>query len=70
MRLTTAPMLTLSSGTEGFMVYNDASRKGFRCVLMQYGKVITYTSRQLKTHKVNYLVLDLELTAVIFTLRV
>jgi len=38
-------------------------------VLMQHGKVITYASRQLKPHEVNYLVQDLELVAVVFALR-
>jgi hypothetical protein len=33
-RLTTAPVLTLPSGTEGFVVYSDASGKGLGCVLM------------------------------------
>jgi hypothetical protein len=69
-RLTTAPVLILPSRTEGFVVYSDASRKGLVCVLMQYGKVVTYASRQLKTHEVNYPVHDLELKAVVFTLRV
>jgi hypothetical protein len=33
-RLITAHVLTLSSGTESFVVYNDAPRKGVGCVLM------------------------------------
>jgi len=68
-RLTTALVLTLPSGIEGFVVYSDASGKGLGCVLMQHVKVITYASRQLKTHKVNYPVHDLELAAVVFSLR-
>jgi len=32
--------------------------------------VITYASRQLKTHEVNYPVHDLELAAVVFALRI
>ncbi|WMV30689.1 hypothetical protein MTR67_024074, partial [Solanum verrucosum] len=35
-RLTTAPMLTLPEGTDGFVVYCDASRVGLGCVLMQH----------------------------------
>jgi hypothetical protein len=69
-RLTTAPVLILPSGTEGLVVYSDASRKGLGCVLMQHGKVVAYASRQLKTHEVNYPVHDLELAAVVFALRV
>jgi hypothetical protein len=69
-RLTIALVLILPSGTEGFVVYSDASRKGLGCVLMQHGKVVAYASRQLKTHEINYTVHDLELTAVVFALRV
>jgi ribonuclease HI len=69
-RLITAPILILPSGTEGFVVYSDASRKGLGCVLMQHGKVVAYASRQLKTHEINYTVHDLELTAIVFALRV
>lgn len=35
---------------------------------MQHEKIIAYELRQLKTHKVNYLVHDLELAAVVFAL--
>ena len=63
-------MLALSLGTEGFVVYSDASKRGLGCVLMQHEHVIAYASRQLKSHEVNYPVHDLELAAVVFTLRV
>ena len=33
-RLTTAPVLALPSGKDGYVVYNDASRQGLGCVLM------------------------------------
>ncbi|KAK8934991.1 hypothetical protein KSP39_PZI014260 [Platanthera zijinensis] len=68
-RLTTAPVLSSPSGTEGFEVYSDASGSGLGCVLLQYGSVIAYGSCQLKVHERNYLVHDLELTAVIFALK-
>ncbi|KAK8954132.1 hypothetical protein KSP39_PZI001653 [Platanthera zijinensis] len=68
-KLTTAPILTMPSGTEGFQIYSDASYKGLGCVLMQYGKVIAYASRQLKDAEKNYPVHDLELAAVIFALK-
>jgi hypothetical protein len=67
-RLTSAPVLALPSGTEGFIVYSDASSRGLGCVLMQHGKVIAYASRQLKPHEVNYPVHDLELAAIVFCL--
>jgi hypothetical protein len=64
-RLTFAHVLALPLGTEGFVVYSDASKRGLGCVLMQHGRVITYASRQLKLHEVNYPVHDLELVAVV-----
>ena len=36
-RLTIAPVLTLSNGKDGFVVYTDASNEGLGCVLMQNG---------------------------------
>ncbi|GKD31314.1 putative reverse transcriptase domain-containing protein [Tanacetum coccineum] len=44
-----------------FVVYCDASKQGFGCVLMQRGKVIAYASRQLKKHEKNYTTHNLEL---------
>ena len=49
--LTSAPVLTLPSGDEGYTVYCDASRVGLGCVLMQNGRVIAYALRQLKKHE-------------------
>ncbi|KAH0669628.1 hypothetical protein KY289_024121 [Solanum tuberosum] len=53
-RLTSAPVLTLPEGTQGFVVYCDASRVGLGCMIIQNGKVIAYASRQLKVHEKNY----------------
>ncbi|GJS59690.1 putative reverse transcriptase domain-containing protein [Tanacetum coccineum] len=64
-----APILTLPDGVEDFVVYYDASNQGLGCVLMQRGKVIAYTSRQLKIHEKNYTTHDLELGAVVFVLK-
>jgi len=50
-KLVAAPILTLPKGDEGYAVYSDASRKGLGWVLMQHGRVIAYTSRQLKPHE-------------------
>ena len=52
-KLTSAPVLTVPSGTEGFAIYSDASKLGLGCVLMQHGRVIAYASRQLKIHERN-----------------
>nr|GEY75299.1 putative reverse transcriptase domain-containing protein [Tanacetum cinerariifolium] len=46
-RLVSSLVLTLPSGTGGYQIYSDASKKGLGCVLMQLGKAITYASRQL-----------------------
>ncbi|GJV49333.1 putative reverse transcriptase domain-containing protein [Tanacetum coccineum] len=62
----TAPILALPEGTENFVVYCDASLKGYGAVLMQREKVIAYASRQLKKHEENYTTHDLELGAVVF----
>ncbi|GKG56575.1 putative reverse transcriptase domain-containing protein, partial [Tanacetum coccineum] len=43
-RLVYAPILTLLSGSGGFQIYSDVSKKGLGCVLMQHGKVIAYAS--------------------------
>ncbi|WMV19078.1 hypothetical protein MTR67_012463 [Solanum verrucosum] len=69
-RLTLPSVLTLPKGTNGFMVYCDASRVGLGYVLMQNGKVIAYSSRQLKVHEKNYPTHDLELTVVVFVLKI
>ncbi|KAL0285189.1 UNVERIFIED_CONTAM: Retrovirus-related Pol polyprotein from transposon.6 [Sesamum radiatum] len=66
--LTTTPILALPNGTKNLVVYIDASKEGLGCVLMQYGKVIAYASRQLKQHEKNYPTHDLELAAIIFAL--
>ena len=63
-------MLALPIGTDGFVVYCDASRVGLGCVLIQRGKVIAYAFRQLKPHEKNYPTHDLELAAVVFALKI
>nr|GFC90843.1 retrotransposon protein, putative, Ty3-gypsy subclass [Tanacetum cinerariifolium] len=57
--LVSVPVLTLSSGSSGFQIYSNASKKGLGCVLMQHGKFIAYASRQLKPYEVNYPTHDL-----------
>ncbi|GJT75321.1 putative reverse transcriptase domain-containing protein [Tanacetum coccineum] len=56
-------------GSEDFIVYCDASIKGLGAVLMQREKVIAYAPRQLKIHEKNYMTHDLELGAVVFSLK-
>nr|GEV92646.1 putative reverse transcriptase domain-containing protein [Tanacetum cinerariifolium] len=59
-----------SPGSEDFVVYCNALIKGLGAVLMQREKVIAYGSRQLKVHEKNYTTHDLELGAVVFTLKI
>ena len=51
-------------------MYCDASRAGLGCVLMQSGRVVAYDSRQLKSHEQNYPTHDIELAAVVFSLKI
>ncbi|GKA82764.1 putative reverse transcriptase domain-containing protein [Tanacetum coccineum] len=69
-KLCSAPILALPEGSEGFVVYCDASHKGLGAVLMQREKVIAYASRQLKVHEKNYTTHDLELGSVVFALKI
>ncbi|GJS90388.1 putative reverse transcriptase domain-containing protein [Tanacetum coccineum] len=62
-------ILALPEGSENFVVYCDAYRKGLGAVLMQREKFIAYVSRQLKIHEKNYTAHDLELGAVVFALK-
>jgi hypothetical protein len=63
--LTTALVLAQSNIEKPFDVYCDASGSGLGCVLMQEGRVIAYTSRQLRRHEEHYPTHDLELVAVV-----
>ena len=69
-RIVTAPILVISEGNKGYVVYSDASRQGLGCILMQNGKVVAYASKQLKPDELNYPTHDLELAAVIFALKI
>ncbi|GKC26118.1 putative reverse transcriptase domain-containing protein, partial [Tanacetum coccineum] len=69
-KLCIAPVLALLDGLEDFVVYCDAFGLGLGCVLMWRGKVIAYTSRQLKIYEENYTTHDLELGAVVFALKI
>ncbi|GJV02215.1 putative reverse transcriptase domain-containing protein [Tanacetum coccineum] len=68
-KLCSAPILSLPEGSENFVVYCDASRRGLGAVLMQKERVIAYASRQLKIHEKKYTTHDLELGAVVFALK-
>ncbi|GKA42289.1 putative reverse transcriptase domain-containing protein [Tanacetum coccineum] len=69
LKLCSAPILSLPEESKDFVVYCDASLKGFGAVLMQREMVIAYASRQLRKNEENYTTHDLELGAVVFALR-
>jgi ribonuclease HI len=68
-KLTKAPVLILPDVHKSFSVYCDTSYTGLGCVLMQEGRVVAYSSWQLKIHEKNYPTHDLELAAVVHALK-
>jgi hypothetical protein len=67
--LTTSLVLAQPDIAKPFDVYCDASGTGLGGVLMQEGRVISYSSWQLRRHKENYPTHDLELAVVVMALR-
>jgi hypothetical protein len=68
-KLTMAPVLIMPDVHKPFSVYYDASYTGLGCVLMQEGRVVAYSSQQLKLYERNYPTHDLELAAVVHALK-
>jgi hypothetical protein len=68
--LTTTPILKVPDMDEDFLVCTDASKEGLSRVLMQDGRVITYIWRKLRRHEENYTTHNLELLAIMYSLRV
>ena len=64
-----APVLTISKGEDGFVIYCEVSGQGLGAVLMQHDRVIAYASHQLKDYEKNYPTYDLELAVVVFALK-
>nr|GEW26399.1 putative reverse transcriptase domain-containing protein [Tanacetum cinerariifolium] len=69
-KLCEAPILALPEGKDDFIVYCYASLQGLGAILIQKEKVIAYASRKLKPQEENYTTHDLELGAVVFTLKI
>ena len=67
--MVTSPVLILPDQTKDYEVYCDASHRGLGAVLMQEGRVVSYASRQLKPHELNYATHDLELATVVHALK-
>jgi hypothetical protein len=69
-RLTVAPVLVMPDMEKSFSIYCDASGQGLGCVLMQDDHVVAYASRQQRKHEVNYPTHDMELAAMVHTLKI
>ena len=69
-RLATTPVLTLPAGSDGYVIHYDASRVFLGCVLIQRDKVIAYASRKLKVHEKKHPTHDLDLAAMVFSLKI
>jgi hypothetical protein len=67
--LTTSPVLAQPDIAKPFDVYCDASGTRLGCVLMQEGRVISYSLWQLRRHEEHYPTYYLELAAVAMALR-
>ena len=67
--LTTAPILKVAYPYKDFIVCVDASREGLSGFLTKEGHMICYESQKIKEHERNYVTHDLELAAVIHTLK-
>jgi hypothetical protein len=67
--LTTSLVLAQPNIAKPFNIHSDDSSTDLGCVLMQEGRVISYSSRQLRRHEENYPTHDLELAAVVMALR-
>ena len=67
--LVTAPMLILPDKHKDYHVYCDTSCRGLGGVLMKEGRVVSYASRQLRPHGLNYATHDLDLAAIVHALK-
>ena len=53
-RLTLDPILIVLERRQRYTMYCDTSKDELGCVLMQSGRVVAYSSRQLKNHDQSY----------------
>jgi hypothetical protein len=68
--LTTTPILKFPDMDKELLVCIDASKEVLGRVLMQDDQMIAYISRKLRRHEENYVMHDLELLAIGYSLRV
>jgi hypothetical protein len=67
--LTHAPMLKIINYEANFLVCTGACKEGLGGFLMKGGSVVYYESQKLNEHEVNYVTHDLELAAIMHTLK-
>jgi hypothetical protein len=67
--LTSDPILRIYCPNEDFIVCTDACKEGLGGLLSQNGYVVFYESRKLKEHEKNYATHDLDLEAIVHTLK-
>jgi hypothetical protein len=63
-------ILVMLDMEKSFSTYCHASGQGLGCVLIQHGRMVAYASWQLRNHEVNYPTHNLELGAVVHTLKI
>lgn len=61
-----ASILVLHKPNKPFVVFNDTSKYDLCCILMQEGKVLAYTTKQLKDYERNYHTQNMELVVIVF----
>jgi hypothetical protein len=69
-RLMISLILVMPDMEKSFSIYCHASSQGLGCVLIQHGRMVAYASWQLRNHEVNYPTHNLELGAVVHTLKI
>ena len=69
-RLTSASILIVLEKRQRYTMYCNASNDRLGCILMQSGRVVAYGSRQLRNHERNYTTHDMELTTIVFALKI
>ena len=67
--LTHAPVINIVDPDNDFLVCTYACKEGLEGVIMKEGHVICYTSRKLNKNEINYVTHDLELAAIVHSLK-
>jgi hypothetical protein len=66
----TALILKVPYMDKDLLVCIDASKEGLGGVFVKDGRVVAYISRKLRKHEENYVMHDLELLAIVYSVRV